>query len=259
MLKTTFDHIIGQVLRLVEKQITEVGDRGNDVKAILLVGGFGTNRYMHKQLDEAYKTLGIKVLQTNNGYLNHNKPLLLNPADKCRWSAICRGATLWGLEHSQQNPAPSKTVKSRIARYSYGIRASLPFDESKGHLARDRFRDVKGMWRANNQMSWHLRKGERIEEGRQMHQTLTDHVPARVLETGMWSSSSVEELCRVEFGIERSKLCLENCFSDPLTGIIYREVLVDFGIRLDHTTLDFFVKYRDEQVAFTKAKYKEGL
>lgn len=32
MLKTIFDHVIGQILRLVEKQIDEVGDGGNCVK-----------------------------------------------------------------------------------------------------------------------------------------------------------------------------------------------------------------------------------
>jgi hydrogenase maturation factor HypF (carbamoyltransferase family) len=39
------------------------------IQAILLVGGFGTNRYMHQQLNVAYKKTGIKVLQTNGGYV----------------------------------------------------------------------------------------------------------------------------------------------------------------------------------------------
>ena len=68
---------------MVDNQIEEVKENGSDVKvspsldfligtdrrgkAILLVGGFGTNRYMHKKLSEAHKTGGIKVLQVNNG------------------------------------------------------------------------------------------------------------------------------------------------------------------------------------------------
>jgi tRNA A37 threonylcarbamoyltransferase TsaD len=36
-------------------------------KAILLVGGFGTNRYMLQQLKDAHESSHIKVLQPNNG------------------------------------------------------------------------------------------------------------------------------------------------------------------------------------------------
>jgi hypothetical protein len=32
VLKTIFDHVIGQILRLVEKQVDQVGDAGNTVK-----------------------------------------------------------------------------------------------------------------------------------------------------------------------------------------------------------------------------------
>jgi len=44
--------------------------------AILLVGGFGTSRYLHKRLNEAYKTAGTKVLQTNGGYSYHLTPVM---------------------------------------------------------------------------------------------------------------------------------------------------------------------------------------
>jgi hypothetical protein len=36
-LKTIFDHVIGKILRLVEKQIDEVRDRGSDVKVCCTV------------------------------------------------------------------------------------------------------------------------------------------------------------------------------------------------------------------------------
>ncbi|KAF2624867.1 actin-like ATPase domain-containing protein [Macroventuria anomochaeta] len=258
MLKTIFDHVINQIMRLVEKQIDEVEDKGSNVKAILLVGGFGTNRYMHKRLDEAHKTTGIQVLQINGG-----------------WSAICRGATMWGLEHSQQNPSPRRTVKSRIARYSYGIVCTLPFDESKGHLLRDRIRGSRGEWRAANQMSWMLKKGEKVEEGRHIHQPLTQVVPVNLEGTGMYNlwnalwycaddepperaELSVKELCKVEYGIKRSKLWQEPIYKSPLTGERWRDSTFDLWIRLDQTTLEFSVKYKDEKVAWTEAKYKEN-
>jgi hypothetical protein len=36
-LKTIFDHVIGKILRLVEKQIDEVKDRGSEVKVVQTV------------------------------------------------------------------------------------------------------------------------------------------------------------------------------------------------------------------------------
>ncbi|KAJ4993517.1 Hsp70 family chaperone [Stagonosporopsis vannaccii] len=258
MLQTIFDHIIGQIMRLVDKQIDEVADKGSNVKAILLVGGFGTNRYMHKKLSEAHKSAGTKVLQVSGG-----------------WSSICRGATIWGLERSQQTASSKKTVRSRIARYSYGIPCTVPFDESQGHQLRDRIRGSKGEWRAANQMSWMLRKGEKIEEGRRIHQGLTMVVPVNDdeqgmhnLSNGLWvcaddtpperQESSVKELCKVEFGIQRSKLWQAPIYRSPLTNARWRDAVFDLWLRLDKATLEFSVEHREEKVAWTEAKYKEN-
>ena len=105
--------------------------------------------------------------------------------DEVRWSSICRGATLWGLEHSEKYPSASKTVTARIARYSYGIKCSELFDETKGHLIRDRRRGVRGEWRADNQMHWMLEKGEKIEEGRLLNIQLAASVQVGLFSTGM--------------------------------------------------------------------------
>ncbi|KAJ4398854.1 hypothetical protein N0V91_009905 [Didymella pomorum] len=135
-LKTIFDHVIGQILRLVENQVAEVEEKGNHVKAILLVGGFGTNRYLYKQLNHAYQT--VRVLQATGG-----------------------------------------------------------------------------------------------------------------------SENSVKVLCKVDFAIDRAKLWAEKSFKDPATGQKWRTALFDFGIRLDDTTLDFFVTYKGEEVASVAANYME--
>lgn len=102
-----------------------------------------------------------------------------------RWSSICRGATIWGLEHSEQSPATKKTVVRRIARYSYGLMYSVLFDESKGHLFQDRRQDPNGDWLAINQMGWLLEKGDRVEEGRLLHKRLTKSIQVSKLSTGM--------------------------------------------------------------------------
>jgi hypothetical protein len=73
-----------------------------------------------------------------------------------RWSAICRGATLAGLEGIGGALGRPPRVVSRIARYSYGFIVSELFDSTK-HLVQDRFLDPsEGRYRANNQMMWAL-------------------------------------------------------------------------------------------------------
>jgi hypothetical protein len=106
-------------------------------------------------------------------------------ADEDRWSSICRGATLWGLEHSEKYPSATKTVTSRIARYSYGVKCSQLFDETKGHSIRDRRRGVRGEWRADNQMHWLLEKGDKVEEGRLLNVELSANVQVGLFSKGM--------------------------------------------------------------------------
>lgn len=61
MLKTVFDYVINQIVSLVEKQVEEVKEGGHKVRAVLLVGGFGSNRYMYERL----KTASVEVLQVS--------------------------------------------------------------------------------------------------------------------------------------------------------------------------------------------------
>ena len=88
-----------------------------------------------------------------------------------RWSSVCRGATLWGLEHPYESIAPNSlvpnaspfsvntsTVTSRISRYSYGMSLSVPYDQRR-HLIQDVYRDEKtGLVMAKQQMTWLLRR-----------------------------------------------------------------------------------------------------
>ncbi|PSN58712.1 actin-like ATPase domain-containing protein [Corynespora cassiicola Philippines] len=141
VLRTLFDHVINQIVGLVKNQVDEA--QMNDQRAILLVGGFGSNKYLHKRLKDAHENDGIDVLKVMNG-----------------WSSICRGAATWGLEHSSSNPLNRRTVAARKARFNYGNCWCVPFDASKGHLEIDKGRlpDPNHEWWAMNQMEWILKK-----------------------------------------------------------------------------------------------------
>ena len=87
-----------------------------------------------------------------------------------RWSAICRGATLWGLEHSDllKPEANLPTVTSRLSRHSYGVSLSPIFDPKK-HLLIDKYTDGLGIDRANRQMTWYLRRVSLSKHHRTFH------------------------------------------------------------------------------------------
>lgn len=79
-----------------------------------------------------------------------------------RWSSICRGATMWGLENAHSESlsalgANPKTVVSRLARFNYGICLAIPFDPSV-HQSKDRVTHPNGGQYADNQMDWIILK-----------------------------------------------------------------------------------------------------
>jgi len=79
-----------------------------------------------------------------------------------RWSAICRGATEWGLEHVKAvTTSPlrtNKTVVSRLSRYSYGVVANQLFDPKVHKLSERYLEEATGKWRADSQMKWFLKR-----------------------------------------------------------------------------------------------------
>lgn len=105
-----FEPIIPKIIGLVQGQIR---DSGKNIRAILLVGGFGQNNYLKEHIRSAVGT--IEVLQPPNA-----------------WAAIVRGAVMMGLARSNTALAAISII-SRAARKHYGIKLGAMFDASK-HL-----------------------------------------------------------------------------------------------------------------------------
>jgi len=78
---------------------------------------------------------------------------------------------MWGLEHStpaarlerlgsrsSKEELPKVTVVTRIARYSYGVAVSWPFEPGK-HVLSDKVWDpASNSWKADNQVYWLIEK-----------------------------------------------------------------------------------------------------
>ena len=62
-LRAIFDHVSLQIENLVAGQIAQVREKNLEVKAILLVGGFGESKYLLERLRNAHRNEGIAVTQ----------------------------------------------------------------------------------------------------------------------------------------------------------------------------------------------------
>ncbi|KAI1307114.1 hypothetical protein F5Y03DRAFT_405699 [Xylaria venustula] len=146
-LRPIFDKIIAQINELATKQITAIKAKTRkQPKLLILVGGFGRSPYMFTYLKGALKS-GITVLQARG-----DKP----------WTAICRGATISRADELNPTAVKQLQVQSRIARSNYGWVYRALFD-SGIHDPRDKcWDDIQGMWLADNQMQWVIKRGDDI-------------------------------------------------------------------------------------------------
>jgi molecular chaperone DnaK (HSP70) len=112
-LRGIFEPIITTITALVMAQIKATGD----VKAVLLVGGFGQSPYLRESLRKVVGA-NIHVIQPAKG-----------------WTAVVRGALIKAL--AQASPEASRImIGSGAARKAYGCRIHVPFDAAKHHQGR---------------------------------------------------------------------------------------------------------------------------
>jgi hypothetical protein len=101
-----FDPIIKDIICLIKEQVAMAGD---EVSAVVMVGGFGQSRYLKSKTRDAIAS-GIQVVQPENG-----------------WAAVVKGAVIHGL--SQYAPSSATVeVASRVARRSYGTCLLAKYD-----------------------------------------------------------------------------------------------------------------------------------
>ncbi|KAL3954664.1 hypothetical protein ACCO45_010227 [Purpureocillium lilacinum] len=143
MASRIFDPIMKDVICLVREQIAMAGD---DVAAVVLVGGFGQSRHLKSQVRDATPA-GIKVLQPENG-----------------WIAVVKGAAIHGLNQNQPKLAEVE-VASRIARRSYGTCLLAKYDLMR-HDPREAFWSAKEEEMVVTEMCWFIKKGQSYPEGK---------------------------------------------------------------------------------------------
>lgn len=74
------------------------------------------------------------------------------------WTAISRGAVLMGLNAQSTDSNPRFDIESRVARANYGCRYQTNWKNGKFDPRDKIFDKVQRVYKANNQMQWHLRR-----------------------------------------------------------------------------------------------------
>ncbi|KAM3463486.1 hypothetical protein MY5147_009661 [Beauveria neobassiana] len=64
--KSIFDPVIADILHLIQHQVQAVQREGKAVRAIFLVGGFGSSEYLRKEVERVHE--GIKVAQPDDAW-----------------------------------------------------------------------------------------------------------------------------------------------------------------------------------------------
>ncbi|KAF3092569.1 hypothetical protein TWF225_001905 [Orbilia oligospora] len=244
-----FDDVCGRIDALVENQMEQIKAEGRNTKAILLVGGFGSSRYLYSRLNKIYKGQGISVLQSKDS-----------------WSAVCRGATMWGLEHN--------FIVSRNARYSYGSALRTKFIDGE-HEENDRVWDAScGVHRASDQMVWVLKRGEEIRNGRVVGwKGFTPILERKLMSTKTHSFTrtlyyseqktaprrrldGAIPLATISFEIDSARI-LKLKRRKGADGNTWIDVHSNAEIKLHNADLGFNVFFEGESVGYTQVEYKE--
>ncbi|KAA8913169.1 hypothetical protein FN846DRAFT_916415 [Sphaerosporella brunnea] len=136
--KGIFDPVVDPIVKLVTHQVQSVQRKGYNVKAILLVGGFGSSAYLLQRLQNT--RYGGKVLQ------------VLQPPNAR--TAIARGALMRGLDGS--------VVKEKRSRRHYGFEVQAPFIADKGWDKHKCYNWIEEKWFVDGKLLWFLHKNDKI-------------------------------------------------------------------------------------------------
>ncbi|KAK5223509.1 hypothetical protein LTR72_004895 [Exophiala xenobiotica] len=125
-----------QVNLVQKKRLAEGHRKGDEVKAIFLVGGFGASEYLKQSIQSRHPD--IQVIQPHDA-----------------WSAIVKGAVLSQLPHQT-------LVKSVVAPRHYGVSAHSQYVEMRD-AGQHCWYDASHGHKTVSKMTWYIEKGEDLQ------------------------------------------------------------------------------------------------
>ncbi|KAK8102669.1 hypothetical protein PG984_015815 [Apiospora sp. TS-2023a] len=134
-----FDPLVRDVIRLIDDQVQASRQKKPDqpIKAIFLVGGFGSNGYLKHRIERNFPDTQI-----------------IQPANAS--SAIMNGGVIYRLAHGPR-------VVSRQATRHYGVSVLMPKRTPEDDGRQAHFDPRDGITRVSR-MDWHITKGQELTE-----------------------------------------------------------------------------------------------
>ncbi|KAF2113651.1 hypothetical protein BDV96DRAFT_647905 [Lophiotrema nucula] len=150
-IRKMFDPVMTSILTLLhEQRVATLKERQRKPDAILLVGGLGSNIFLHQRLEAEFAAKDIELLQ---------------PRGPQAWSAVCRGAAIKGATFDDHDDQDLPVVTSYISKAHYGIAYKVPFEASKHSEEDKKFDAATSQELAYNQMRWYVAKGDNVMKG----------------------------------------------------------------------------------------------
>ncbi|KAL8846467.1 MAG: hypothetical protein Q9221_008451 [Calogaya cf. arnoldii] len=140
-----FEPVIQEITAMVLQQIEISKKVGADIKAVVMVGGFGENLYLYQRLQKAVTPQHIQVRMSPQA-----------------WTAVVRGALIRGLEEAKSKKALG-TVVGRIARYSYGTECAREYKASERCESDRKWSNANNRWEVNT-YEWFIKKHSKVTE-----------------------------------------------------------------------------------------------
>ncbi|KAK5947351.1 hypothetical protein PMZ80_001501 [Knufia obscura] len=151
-LQPIFMPVVQKIERLIRKQLSLLTAADLWPKAIVLVGGLGTNKFLAKYLKELYSDIPEGDEQV---------PIeILQP--EISWESVSTGAVRHELLRVQPSGPP---VDTRIARYNIGLNVRQKWVDGRFREEQKRFDGDHG-YAAIDVPVWFLRKGDVLVKGR---------------------------------------------------------------------------------------------
>lgn len=231
-----FEPSVTAIIKMVENHISSA-----EISSIFLVGGFAASNWLFNNLKDTFGPRGLDVCRPDS---HTNK-------------AVADGAVSYHLDHF---------VRSRVAKYSYGVQATMPYDPSNPeHMTRRHFvyTDLTGRKRIRRFFDVILRKDTCVSETQEFRQSYIsqsrnpsdlDTISEPIMCFRGWNPNPrwldeepkmYSTLCYVEADL--SHLPKHGKYSTHIHDLYY-EIKFDVILSLGLTEFDAFVAWREKGV-----------
>ncbi|TVY30987.1 Heat shock 70 kDa protein [Lachnellula hyalina] len=250
--KKIFDPLINDIERLVEEQVnlvtvkrmSEGHPKATEVKAIFLVGGFGSSEYLKARLQGLHKN--IQIIQPHDA-----------------WSAIVKGAVL------SQLPQEASVVSTQSLRH-YGVSAMCEFDPKNDEDHLRVFSAPEGIDRVER-MTWYIHKGEDLQREQTIHfpffhSLAVNYTPDDLIFSDeLIQSESKDPPLYPAKGSTSTNCVLEAYLKtvDPskfkkktgADGKEYHDVFYELAVTMKPATMRFALTFKGEEMGSLEANY----